>query len=198
MRKVERNELLGLAEYEQIRQHFFTRMITEKRARRVIVADEVSAIFENHDTVLLQIQEMLRTERISKEPAILHELQTYNELVPGEAELSATMFIEIPDRIQRDRRLTELVGLEGHIALEVLGTRVASKGEQRAVLPDRTTAVHYIRFPLGTELAARLVARAKVDPSEAMYFLLSHPKLQVRKELSAATVKSLAEDLVSS
>jgi hypothetical protein len=198
MRKVERSELLGLAEYEQIRQHFFTRMITEKRARRVIVADEVSAIFENHDTVLLQIQEMLRTERISREPAILHELETYNELVPGEAELSATMFIEIPDRIQRDQRLTELVGLEGHIALEVLGTLVPSKGEQRGVLPDRTTAVHYIRFPLGTELAARLVARAKGDASEAMYFVLSHPKLQVRKELSADTVKSLAEDLVSS
>jgi hypothetical protein len=189
---------LGLGEYEQIRQHFFTRMVTEKRDRRVIVADEVSAIFENHDTVLLQIQEMLRTERISKEPAILHELDTYNELVPGEGELSATMFIEIPDRIERDRRLTELVGLEGNIALEVLGTKVPAKGDARGVLPDRTTAVHYLKFALGTELAARLVTRAKGDPTETMYFVLSHPKLQVRKELPAATVKSLAEDLVSS
>jgi hypothetical protein len=189
---------LGLAEYEQIRQHFFTRMITEKRARRVIVADEVSVIFENHDTVLLQIQEMLRTERISKEPAILHELDTYNALVPSEGELSATMFIEIPDRIERDRRLVELVGLERHIALEVLGTKIPAVGDPRAVLPDRTTAVHYLKFPLGSEIAARLVTRAKGDPSETVYFVLSHPKLQVRKELPAVTVKSLAEDLVSS
>jgi Protein of unknown function (DUF3501) len=198
MKKVERNELLGLAEYEQIRQPFFTRMINEKRDRRVIVGDEVSAIFENHDTALLQIQEMLRTERISKEAAILHELETYNELVPAEAELSATMFIEIPDRIVRDRRLNELMGLEGHIALEVLGTKVFAKGDSRGVLPDRTTAVHYLKFPLGTELSARLVARAKGDPTGAVFFVLSHPKLQVRKELAPATVKSLAEDLVSS
>jgi hypothetical protein len=198
MKKVERNELLGLAEYEQIRQPFFTRMIAEKRDRRVIVADEVSAIFENHDTALLQIQEMLRTERISKEAAILHELETYNELVPDDGELSATMFVEIPDRIERDRRLTELMGLEGHIALEVLGTTVSAKGDSRGVLPDRTTAVHYLKFPLGTELSARLVARAKGDPSGAVFFVLSHPKLQVRKELAPATVKSLAEDLVSS
>jgi hypothetical protein len=197
MKKVEKSELLGLAEYEQIRQPFFTRMIAEKRDRRVLVDDEVSAVFENHDTALLQIQEMLRTERISKESAILHELETYNELVPGEGELSATMFIEIPDRIVRDRRLTELVGLEGHIALEVLGTPVPAKGDSRGVLPDRTTAVHYLKFSLGTELSARLVARAMGDPSGAVFFVLSHPKLQVRKELAPATVKSLAEDLVS-
>ena len=55
-------------------------------------------VFENHDTVLLQIQEMLRTERITAEAGILHELETYNELVPGPGELSATLFVEIADR----------------------------------------------------------------------------------------------------
>ena len=197
MKKVERTELLGLAEYEQIRQPFFTRMIIEKRARRVIVADEVSAVFENHDTALLQIQEMLRTERITKESAILHELETYNELVPESEELSATIFIEIPDRMVRDQRLSELVGFEACIALDVLGTRVPATYEMRAVLPDRTTAVQYVKFPLETQLAARLVARAKSEPAGAQFLVLSHPRLQARKELSAATVKSLADDLTS-
>src|SRR5215470_80333 len=105
MKKVERNELLGLAEYEQIRQRFMARVIAEKRDRRVIAGDEVSLVFENHDTVLFQIQEMLRTERISKEPSILHELETYNDLVPGQDELSATMFVEIADAVVRERRL---------------------------------------------------------------------------------------------
>ena len=82
MRKVERGELLGLAEYEQIRPQFRSRIIAEKTERR-LVAGEVSVTFENHDTVLFQIQEMLRTERITKEAAIDHEIETYNELVPG-------------------------------------------------------------------------------------------------------------------
>jgi hypothetical protein len=198
MKKVERSELLGLAEYEQIRQPFRTRMVADKRDRRVIVSDDVSVVFENHDTVLFQIQEMLRTERISKESAVLHELDTYNELVPEEGELSATMFIEIPDRILRDQRLTELVGLETFIAMEVLGTKVAAKPDPRSVLPDRTTAVHYLKFPLGAELSARLIARSKSDPEGAAFFVLSHPKLQAKKELAPATVKSLAEDLAAS
>ena len=195
MKKVERNELLGLGEYEQIRPQFRARVIAEKQERRVLVSDEISALFENHDTALFQIQEMLRTERISKEAAILHELETYNELVPGEAELSATMFVEIADAATRDRRLIELAGLEGKIALEVLGVRIAGRNETRGVLPDRTTAVHYVKFPLGKELAARLAERGAKDAQGAMFFLLEHPKLTVRKEVAAATVRNLADDL---
>jgi hypothetical protein len=194
MKKVERNELLGLAEYEQIRPQFRARVIAEKKDRRVFVADEISALFENHDTALFQIQEMLRTERITKEAAILHEVETYNDLVPGDAELSVTMFVEIAEADTRERRLVELAGLEGKIALEVLGTKIAARNETRGVLPDRTTAVHYVKFPLGKELAARLAERGNAIEG-AMFFLLEHPHLTVRKEIPAVTVRSLIEDL---
>jgi hypothetical protein len=197
VKKVERNELLPLAEYEQIRQRFMSRIIADKRDRRVIAGDEVSLVFENHDTALFQIQEMLRTERITKEPAVLHELETYNDLVPGENELSATMFVEIPDAAVRDRRLVELAGLEGCIALEVLGVTVRGRNETRGVLPDRTTAVHYVKFPLGVDLARRFVARANEAPKGAAFFVLDHANLNVRQELPAATVKAVAQDLSS-
>jgi hypothetical protein len=195
MKKVERNLLLGLAEYEQIRPQFLARIIGEKRERRVAVGDEVTVIFENRDTVLFQIQEMLRTERITKEAAIAHELLTYNELVPGDDELSGTMFVEIPHAETRERRLAELAGLEGAIAMEVLGTKVAAVNETRSVLPDRTTAVHYIKFPLGKDLSARLVARAKDPAAGMMFFLLEHPRLQVRQEIPRVTVQNLVSDL---
>jgi hypothetical protein len=195
MKKVERGELLGLSEYEQIRGAFRARVIAEKADRRLLAGDEVSVIFENHDTVLLQIQEMLRTERITKEAAIAHEIETYNELIPDENELSITMFVEIPDAEVRERRLVELAGLEARIALEVLGTTVRGHNETRGVLPDRTTAVHYVKFALGTDLARRFLARALDDPRLAAYFVLDHPKLSVRKELPPAMVKSIAEDL---
>jgi hypothetical protein len=194
MKKVERSELLGLAEYEQIRPQFRARIIEDKKERRVFVGDEISVVFENHDTALFQIQEMLRTERITKESAILHELETYNELVPGDAELSATMFVEIADAATRERRLIELAGLEAKIALEVLGTKIAARNETRGVLPDRTTAVHYLKFSLGKELAARWAARAK-DAEGTMFFILEHPKLSVKKEIPAVTARSLADDL---
>jgi hypothetical protein len=105
------------------------------------------------------------------------------------------MFVEIPDAAVRDRRLVELAGLESHIGLEVLGTVVRARNETRGVLPDRTTAVHYVKFPMGVDLARRLVARSKESAAGALVFLLDHPNLTLRQELPEATVRALSEDL---
>lgn len=192
MKKVERSEILDLGAYEQIRERFISRVIAEKKDRRVKISDELSAIFENHDTALMQIQEMLRTERITSEPGIQHEIDTYNELVPEEDELSATMFVEIVDKDARERRLVELAGLEAHIGLGVAGTLVRASFDVRSVLPDRTTAVHYLKFPLGKELANKVrEERQRV----AMAWVIDHPKLSVRMSLPPNVVRALVGDL---
>lgn len=193
MKPIDRSEVLDLGAYEAIRERFVARVIAEKRHRRVMVCDEVSALFENRDTVLMQIQEMLRTERITSESGIRHEIATYNELVPGMDELSATMFVEIADKEPRERRLVELAGLEQRIALAIDGEVVRARNESRGVLPDRTTAVHYVKFPLGASLAKKL--REGRDAVKVAW-VLDHPKLQVRAELSPNAVRALADDLL--
>ena len=124
MKRVQRNEVLGLADYEPIRDRFRARVIEEKKVRRVIVGNKVSAVFENHDTVLLQIQEMLRTERISREAAIQHEIDTYNAHVPGTDELFATVMIEIGDKEEREAFLVNVRGFERHVSLVVGGEKI--------------------------------------------------------------------------
>ena len=111
--------------------------------------------------MLFQIQEMLRTERITREAAIQHEIETYNELIPAPGELSATLFVEIADRDTRERRLVELAGLEESFALEVGGKIYPARNETRGVLPDRTTAVHYVKFPLDAGGVAAVVAAGR-------------------------------------
>src|ERR1700730_18397906 len=161
MKRVERNEVMGFADYETIRDRFRSRVIEEKRARRVIVGDKVSAVFENHDTVLLQIQEMLRTERISREAAIQHEIDTYNGHIPGKDELFATVMIEIGDKDERDVFLAKARGFEKHVALVVDGERVGAQWEKTRELEDRASAVNYLRFSLSPKAAAHLRERKK-------------------------------------
>ena len=191
MKAIERNEILPIGEYETIRPRFRARVIEAKKARRVQIGEHISAVFENRDTVLLQIQEMLRTERITAEPAILHEIETYNELLPGEGQVSVTVFVEIPDKATRDRMLVELAGLEDAIALVVDGARFPAWGPRPAgYTPGITTAVHYLKATLSPEAAAAVAGgRAKVA------LAVGHPKLEVRAELDRATLASLAEDL---
>ncbi len=192
MKLVQRNEVMGFADYETLRDHFRSRVIEEKRARRVLLGDRVSAVFENHDTVLLQIQEMLRTERISREAAAQHEIDTYNAHIPGKDELFATVMIEIGDKDEREAFLVRARGFERHVALMVDGEKVAATWEKSRELDDRASAVNYLRFPLPAKAAVYLRAKRK---DAALTMLVDHPVYAARTTLSPATAASLAEDL---
>jgi hypothetical protein len=195
MKPIERGEVLGLAEYEAIRDRFRARVIEEKKARRTTLGDRASCLFENRDTVLMQIQEMLRTERISREAAIQHEIDTYNELVPKDHELSATILIEIDDKEAREKFLTEARGLEDSFALVIAGERCPGHPDASREGADRTTAVHYVKFALtpAAEAALRSVLEKRADVPVAL--ASSHPRYEVTTPLPAHVVASIAEDL---
>jgi hypothetical protein len=191
MKPVDRSELLDLGAYEQVREHFRRRIITAKRPRYVPIGPNMTALFENRDTVLFQIQEMLRTERITAEKAILHELETYNELLPGEHELSATIFIEYPDRDERDRMLVALAGIDDKFYLNAGGERCSVTPDPRSTEPGRTLAVHYVKFPLGP--AAERAVREARGP---VVLGVAHPGYSAETELSAETLANLAGDFL--
>jgi len=194
MKPIERGEILPLAEYETVRDRFRSRVISEKRSRRVSVGPRVSAVFENRDTVLLQIQEMLRTERITRGSAIKHEIETYNELLPGEDELSCTLMIEIDEKTEREAFLQAAKGLEDHVWLVADGQRTAAHSTERGEDRDRTTAVHYLKFPLPKPTAD--VVRSAVQTGwSALALEIDHPAYSARAELTAQTIASLSEDL---
>jgi hypothetical protein len=189
MQPIERGEVLGLADYETIRARFRTRIIEEKRSRRVLVGDSVSVLFENRDTVLLQIQEMLRTERITKEASIAYEIATYNQLLPGPGELSATLMVEIPDPQERESFLDRAKGFERHVALVVGGETIAATWDESRVLPDRASAVLYLKFPLSA------AARAAMKPKARVEIVIDHAAYQERAVLRPETVALLAAEL---
>lgn len=189
MKPVTRGELLELGAYESIRARFRARIIREKQVRYVALGAHMTALFENHDTVLFQIQEMLRTERITQESAIAHELETYNELVPGERELSATIFVEYDDRQERDRMLERMAGLETCFSLSVGGERAELVPDYRGADPNRTMALHYVKFRLTPESRDALLGQ------EAPVVLgVDHPAYRAETLLSFDTVRSLAAD----
>jgi Protein of unknown function (DUF3501) len=191
MKKVDRSELLSFAAYEEIRPHFRARMIQVKARRRMSVGDHMSLIFENHDTMLLQVQEMMRTERISDEAAIAHELETYNELIPSPGNLSATLFLEYEEPKERTRMLAELATLRTAIHLVVgeldAQARFATHhGEEM----DRLPAVNYLMFELGAGAAAVLR-----DGAREARFEIRHASYPLHLPLPRELREELAHDL---
>lgn len=190
MKPVERTEILRIGEYEAVRPQFRARVIAEKKARRIVIGDRMSAVFETHDSVLLQIQEMLRTERITREAAIEHEIETYNDLVPLENELSVTALIEIEEKDERERFLVAAHGIESAVYVDVDGERAKGIVSPSRLLEDRASAVIYLKFRLSPAAANRIRAgEAKVAVG------VEHAAYNARAELSADIKRALADDL---
>ena len=184
MRAVRRGELLELAAYERSRGELRAAVIEEKRKRRVHVAGVLTFLFENTATMRYQIQEMIRAERMTKEPDILHELETYNELLGGKGELGCSLLIELPEPAERDRKLREWVDLPGHLYVKLEdGTKVRARFDPRQVGTDRLSSVQYLKFDVG--------GRAPVAVGSDL------PALVAESALDAEQRAALAADLAS-
>jgi hypothetical protein len=191
MKKVTLDEIMGLERYERIREEFRRRIIALKKNRRVPVGDRITFVFENHDTVLFQIQEMLRTERITDLDKVRFEVEVYNELVPEEGELSATMLIEITEQEQIRPELVRLIGIDKAVSLHV-GDRYTIPGvfEAGRSKEDNISAVQYVRFSL--PLDAREAFR---DEQQPVCLVIDHPNYQAQTILDPEVRRSLAAEL---
>jgi hypothetical protein len=191
MQKVTLDEIIGAERYEKIRDDFRRRVIELKQRRRVSVGDRISLVFENHETVLFQIQEMLRAERITDIDKIRFEVDTYNELIPGDGELSSTLLIEITEQDQIRPELVKLIGLDKAVSLRI-GERFTIPGvfEGGRSAEDNLSAVQYVRFFLPPE--ARAAFR---EGKEEVRLVIAHPNYHVQVQLPLATRQSLAAEL---
>ncbi len=192
MRKITLADVHDIAEYEKIREEFRRAIIALKKRRRVQVGDFVTFVFENQETVLFQIQEMMRAERIVHEDKIQQEIDIYNELIPEDNELSATMLIEIDDLKVLRQWLPKLVGIEEQVWLRI-GDRHAVRAlyEPGRSKEGTTSTVHYVRFRLSPE-----EIRAFKDESLPAVLAITHKNYRAEATIPLEVRRSLAEDLV--
>jgi len=170
MRRVSREELLPLEAYERSRGEIRPAVMAQKARRRVHVG-ALTFLFENPATVRYQVQEMLRAERITSEPEIRHELETYNDLLGGRGELGATLLIEIAEPAERDRKLRAWLALPRHLYLKLEGgAKVRPTFDERQVGDDRLSSVQYLKFDVGGRVP---VAIGSDLPGEAVEAPLS-------------------------
>ncbi len=142
------SDLLSHADYEAQRATFRREIIALKKRRRIEVGPLVTLVFENRRTLLFQIQEMIRTERIFEPLKIQDELDVYNALLPGTGELSATVMIEITtqERIKEILDSFRQFDQPDTLALTVGDQAVFADFEAGHSKEDKISAVHFVRF----------------------------------------------------
>ena len=190
-RLITRADILPLDAYAPLRDDRRRQIAELKKNRRVHVGPDVTFYFENFETMLHQVHEMLTVEK-GGEAQIDDELRAYNPLIPQGRELVATMMIEIDDTRRRERVLRELGGVENTIAFEFAGQQVAGVPEddvERTTPDGKTSSVHFLRFPFSDAQAA-----AFRIPDTRVLLSIAHPKYDHTAGVPEGVRAALAAD----
>ncbi|HNJ47953.1 MAG TPA: DUF3501 family protein [Novosphingobium sp.] len=166
-------DILPLDQYELIRADKKAEALARKQLTRIAVGPHATVLFENWDSMWLQIQEMLRIEKGGADQ-LADELAAYDPMVPKGRELTCTVLFEIADPERRDAFLRTIGGVENHIAIEVGGRRLRARPEgdtERTRTSDnKASAVHFMHFDFTREA----IAAWKSGEGTAL-LLIDHP-----------------------
>lgn len=197
MRKLTNLDIKDLREYERERDAFRAEVIAMKKRRRISLGDIITVVFENTATMRFQVQEMARAERMLRDEQIAHEIETYNDLIPEDGELSCTLFIEINDEASLRYWLPRLVGIQDFVHIVVGADVVEAREEdvERLTREDLdeaiTTTVHYLKFgPFTPE-------QQRAFDSGPVRVVVDHPEYQADVTLTADQRDELVGDFAA-
>jgi hypothetical protein len=192
MKKLNREDLFSLERYAEVRPQFRAQVMAHKKNRQLAIGPNATLYFEDRLTMQYQVQEMLRIERIFEADGVNEELAAYNPLIPDGSNWKATFMIEFPDVDERREALKRLKGVENRVWAQVAGfepVRPQVDEDLERADAEKTSAVHFLRF----ELTSEMVQAIKQGAAVAMG--IDHPDYTNRVDpIPQATRDSLAQD----
>jgi|TARA_B100001105_G_scaffold43559_1_gene31872 hypothetical protein len=146
---VRRADIVDWQTYSDDRDSMRSTAMELKKPRRIHLGEHLTFLFENHDTIRYQIQEITRAEQITRESSIELEIETYNAMLGGRGQLGCALLIEIEDEAERRPLLEAWVGLQECLYAELAdGSRIRAEFDPAQVGRGRLSAVQYLRFTL--------------------------------------------------
>jgi hypothetical protein len=189
---ITRDDLMSLEQYAEKRGEFRQQVLEHKKHRQIALGPNATLYFEDRLTLLYQIQEMLRIEKVFEADGINEELEAYNPLIPDGRNFKATFMIEYPDPQVRAAQLIKLVGIEDLVWMQV-GDHdkvwsIADEDLKRSTA-EKTSAVHFLRLEISEQMANDLKAGADWRIG------VQHPVYSYQVTVDGETRASLLNDL---
>jgi len=165
-REITRDDLMSLERYAEQRDEFRQQVLAHKKHRQVALGPNATLYFEDRLTLLYQIQEMLRIEKVFEADGINEELEAYNPLIPTGRNFKATFMIEYADATVRAAQLEKMVNIEDLVWMQI-GEHdkiwsIADEDLERSN-DSKTSAVHFLRFEISDDMAQDLKAGADLQ-----------------------------------
>ena len=147
-KQIEKEDLIPANVYAESRKQIRKDLVEFKKNRRIALGPYATFYFENFDTMIAQVQEMLHIEKGGDEQ-LKDELIAYNPLVPNGKELTATLMFEIDNPLSRGAFLGKVGGIEEKIFMKIDNELVKAVPEtdvDRTSAEGKASSVQFIHF----------------------------------------------------
>ena len=191
---IEKSDILSRDEYKIKRKNLREKMVLRKKFRRVDIGPYVTMYFENKDTIVHQINEMVYIED-GGEQQIYDEISAYKSLIPNGRELVATVMVEIDNPIKRAEFLSKMGGFEETINIKIHNKDIKGKAEldgDRTTADGKASSVQFVHF----EFDKKTVEIIK-NHMENVTISINHENYKHSSILNIDTVKELVKDFIS-
>ena len=188
---IEKADILSRDEYKIKRKSLREKMVLRKKFRRVDIGPYVTMYFENKDTIIHQINEMVYIED-GGEQQIDDEILAYKSLIPNGSELVATVMVEIDNPIKRAEFLSKMGGFEETINIKINDKEIKGKAEldgDRTTADGKASSVQFVHF----EFDEQAVKSIK-NNMENVSISINHKSYRHSVILNTDTVVELTKD----
>ena len=145
---IEKKDLVPYDVYEKNRKKIRKELVEFKKNRRVPLGPHATFYFENFDTMLAQIQEMLHIEKGGDEQ-LKDELSAYNPLITKGNELVTTLMFEIDNPEIRADFLGKVGGIEEKVFIQIANEKINGNPEKdidRTSEEGKASSVQFLHF----------------------------------------------------
>ena len=190
-REIQKQDIMPLDVYIKNRKELRKNIVSFKKDRRIALGPYATFYFENYETMLAQVQEMLYIEK-GGDAQLKDELQAYNPLIPNGKELIATLMFEIDNPVSRSAFLSKVGGIEKKVFIKIDGEIVKAFPEEdvdRTSADGKASSVQFIHF----ELTDKQIQKFKLKNID-IELGIDHKDYSHTTKLSLANINSLSAD----
>jgi len=190
-RIIQKKDIMPLDVYTEKRRELRKNIVDYKKNRRIALGPYATFYFENYETMLAQVQEMLYIEKGGDEQ-LQDELSAYNPLIPNGKELTATLMFEIDNPILRTVFLGKVGGIEETVFMKINGEKIKAVPEEdvdRTSAEGKASSVQFIHFNFTEDL----IKKFQSNGSE-IELGIDHKEYSHTTKLSEENISSLVTD----
>ena len=190
-REIQKQDIMPLDVYIKNRKELRKNIVSFKKDRRIALGPYATFYFENYETMLAKVQEMLYIEK-GGDVQLKDELEAYNPLIPNGKELTATLMFEIDNPVSRSAFLSKVGGIEDKVFIKIDGEiakAVPEKDVDRTSADGKASSVQFIHFEL-TDKQIQKFKSKNIDNELG----IDHKDYSHTTKLSLENINSLSAD----